>query len=108
MPKKIMYRRELLRAIDAFLEGTPSSLAQAHRTVQRCYAAMHGEDVTLNDITWGFFIKALTDSVYYTSEPFLREAREMLLGHASRPIARTIFGHDYRPFFTADEGALYD
>ena len=85
MPKKIMYRRELLRAVDAFLEGTPSSLAQAHRIIQHCNAAICEEEAreTLNDIIWGFTITALTDSVFYTSEIFLREAREMLLGRVT-------------------------
>lgn len=108
MSQKIIYRKELLRAVDAFLEGTSASLAQAHRIIQRCYAAMQfGEEVTLNDIIWDSFVRELTDSVFYTSETFLREAREMLLGHASQPIARTIFGNDYRPFFTTDEEQLY-
>jgi hypothetical protein len=107
--RKVIYRKALLEVVEAFLEGNPASVERAHRIVKRCYAALgrEYEPVTLNDITWGMFIKALTDSVFYESEEFLRETREILLGRSPRNIARTIFREDYRVYFTPEEEQWY-
>jgi hypothetical protein len=109
MPKKIIYRKQLLRAIEAFLEGTPVSRDRAQRIIHRCYAATYNEEKkwTLDQIIWGFLIKALTDSVYYESEAFLQETRELLLGHSVQNVTRTIFMDDYRVYFTPDEAEWY-
>jgi hypothetical protein len=108
VPKKWKYRKALLQAIEAFLEGTPSALERAQRIIQRCYTSLGSEDErSLNYILWGAFITPLTDSVYYEHEPFLRETRDVLLGSSSRHIARTIFKEDYRTSFTTDEEHWY-
>src|SRR5262249_32775994 len=54
-------------------------------------------------LIWDYYITPLTDSEFYESEAYLRETREILLGHSSQNIARTILSEDFRPFFTADE-----
>jgi hypothetical protein len=86
------YRRQLLQAVEAFLEVTPSSRVRAQRIIQRCFATIRNEakEATLDQIIWGSFIRALTDSVYYESETYLRETHEILFGHPSQNIARTI------------------
>ncbi len=109
MPRKTRYRRTLLKAVEAFLEGSPVSREHAHRIVKRCYAALNREKepVTLNAIIWGAFIKALTDSVFYESEPFLRQTQQILQGHAPGTIARTAFKEDYRVYFTREDEQWY-
>jgi hypothetical protein len=107
--KKIVYRKALLRAIDAFLEGTSSSHIRAKRIIQRCYVAKGGEEnhMTLNSILWSAFIVPLTDSIFYENKQFLRETREKLLGNSSQNITRTIFRTNYRVYFTTDEAQWY-
>lgn len=70
MSRSMIYRRQLLRAVDAFLEGTPSAHVRAQRSIQRCQVAIGNEakEATLDQLIWGSFIRALTDSVYYESE----------------------------------------
>src|SRR5215510_8439354 len=103
--RSMIYRRQLLRAVDAFLEGTPSARVRAQRIIQRCLAEIHSEakGSTLDQLIWDYYITPLTDSEFYESEAYLRETREILLGHSSQNIARTILSEDFRPFFTADE-----
>ena len=77
--------------------------------MKRCYAALgrEQEPVTLNDIIWGAFIQALTDSVFYESEQFLRQTQQTLQGHSPGNIARTVFKEDYRVYFTREEEQWY-
>jgi hypothetical protein len=63
--------------------------------------------VTLNAIIWGALIKALTDSIFYESEPFLRQTQQTLQGHAPGTIARTVFKEDYQVYFTQEEAQWY-
>lgn len=110
MARRILYRKQLLKAVEAFLEGTPSSLVQAHRIIHRCYVDINSEAkrATLDDIVWHFFVVALTDSVFYENIRFLQETRQKLLGHSSSTISSiAIFGNDYRGDFTADEAEWY-
>jgi len=101
----MIYRRQLLRAVEAFLEGTPSARVRAQRIMQRCEAALYSEakKSTLDRIIWNFYVLALTDSEFYESEEFLQETREILRGQSSQNIARTVISEDFRPSFTADE-----
>jgi hypothetical protein len=105
MSRSMIYWRQLLRAVDAFLEGTPSARVRAQRIIQRCYAAIHTEakESTLDQIIWNFYVAPLTDSLFYESEAYKRETRGILLGQSSQNIARTILSEDFRPSFTADE-----
>ncbi|MDQ2905317.1 MAG: hypothetical protein ABI456_09660 [Ktedonobacteraceae bacterium] len=103
------YRKQLLLAVEAFLEGTPSSHLRAQRILQRCEQALWSEarEATFDRMIWGFYAQALTDSVFYESESYLQETRATLLGEATQPIARTVTSDDFRPYFTADEAEWY-
>lgn len=109
MPRKIIYRRQLIQAAEAFLERTPAAHRRAQNIIRRCSAALRSEEkrVRLDDIIWGSFVKALTDSVFYENEQFLRETREILLGRSSRNIAQTVFSEDYQIYFTTNEAEWY-
>jgi hypothetical protein len=109
MSRRIMYRRQLFLAIDAFLERMPSACVRAQHIIQRCKIAINAEEkrLTLDHIIWHFFIQALTDSVYYENEEFLHTTREMLRGHDLRNVVRTVCSDDYRVYFTADERAWH-
>ncbi len=103
------YRKQLLLAVEAFLEATPSSHLRAQHILQRCKQALWSEakEATLDRMIWGFYAQALTDSVFYESESYLRETRAILLGEATQPIARTVTSDDFRPYFTSDEAEWY-
>ncbi len=109
MPGRIVYRRQLLRAVEAFLEGTASSREHGQRIVGRCEKAIHAQArlLTLDQIIWSGFIQALTDSVYSQSLEYLREVREILHGHAPQHVGRVGFHQDFRGTFTADEAEWY-
>jgi hypothetical protein len=73
-------RRSLLVAVDAFLEASPASLANAHRLIVRCdryHASIH---YTLDGMVWGGPIGAPTDSVFYENPATLRAHRALLTG----------------------------
>jgi hypothetical protein len=111
MPRKIVYRRQLLQAVEAFLEGAPASRIRAQRRIQRCYDEINSEAkrATLDEIVWSFLIVALTDSIFSEDRTFLQEARNMLLGNASS-LSRSriaVLGADYRASLSADETAWY-
>ena len=67
MSKKIIYRNQLLSAIEAFLERTSAATMRVHRIIERCSLAINGED-TLDNFIWSFYFQALKDSVYFESE----------------------------------------
>lgn len=92
----------LLTAVDSFIEGSPASVAKAHRLVDRCYAARRF--VTLDEIVWGGIIAALTDSVFYTNLPTLHEYRS-LLSEGSAEIHRAYLNFDFSSKFTPKERA---
>lgn len=104
------YRKQLLQAVEAFLEGTPSALIRAQRIIRRSSTALFNEEkaLTLDWIVWERFFSKLTDSVFYEDEEFLRETWEMLLGHSSQNIASQVFSEDLRSCFTTDEAEWYD
>jgi hypothetical protein len=109
MSSGMIYRRQLLQAVDAFLEGTPSARVRAQRIIQRCFAAIHSEakESTLDKLIWNNYVTPLSDSDFYESEAYLRETREILLGQSPQNIARRILSEDFRPAFTADEAEWY-
>lgn len=116
MPRQINYRKQLLRAIDAFLEGTPASIARGKRIVKRCHKALSPSyfeeppTFTLDSIIWDSYFYRLTDSVYYTSQEYLEEIRQYVLGIPlyENERERVFIQHDFRPQFTPDETAWYN
>ncbi|HZO70595.1 MAG TPA: hypothetical protein VFB60_00220 [Ktedonobacteraceae bacterium] len=109
MSRNINYRKQLLQAVKAFLEGTPASLTHAQQIIKQCYDEIHAEakEATLDRLFWDPFIVPLTDSVYYKDNTYLREMRRMLLGDAPPISTRTIMRDDFRSKFTADEMEWY-
>lgn len=109
MPERNSYRRQVLQAIESFLEGTPSSRVQAQHSIQHCFAELHTEAMedTLDRMIWRSFVAPLTDSVYYESEEYLREVREILRGQSLQNLATIGIGDDFRPSFTAEEAEWY-
>ena len=116
MPRKIIYRKQLIRTIDAFLEGTPASMARGQRIVKRCHKALSPSYLeepptfTLDSIIWDSYFHPLTDSVFYTSQEYLEEIRRTILGYPPDENTRERFFilHDFRPQFTPDETAWYN
>jgi hypothetical protein len=110
MQRKGSYQKRLLEAVETFLEGSSTSQTQAHDSIQRWVAEMQSltRNLTLDDILWGSFVIALTDSVFYESEAYLQDTRELLLGHASRNRFTAVFTEDYHPYFTMDEVEWYE
>lgn len=100
MPRPLNIRRTLLTAVDAFIEGSPASLAKAHRLVARCDHACR--TFTLNNVVWGRFISALMDSYFYEDAPTLRKYRS-LLAAGSHEIYRKYLNHDFAWVFTPEE-----
>jgi hypothetical protein len=116
MSRKIIYRKQLLRAIDAFLEGTPASIARGKSIVKRCQKTLgtsffeEPPTFTLDSIIWDSYFHPLTDSLYYTSQEYLEETRRTILGYPPYENTRERFfiQHDFRPQFTPDETAWYN
>lgn len=109
MTIKISYRKQLLRAVEAFLEGTPSADMQALRIIHRARTTLHTEEkaLTIDWIVWTLLFSKLSDSVYFKNKEFLQETREMALGHSSQNIASQVFREDLRSCFTTDEAEWY-
>lgn len=109
MPESIRYRQRLLYAVDAFLQGTPSSLVQGQKIIEACYSALSGasQRFTLNGLIWSSLVHSLTDSVFFTSREYLLEARKCLQGYPSMRQEKVFIKHDFRPLLTPDEAEWY-
>lgn len=109
MLERADYRSLLLTIVDAFLEGTPASLARAH-SLKDILLRFHDRKpwtTTLDDMVWGDYVLMLSDSVYYRSEEFLRETRT-LLAQGSPDFHRAYLNYDCRPVFTPAEQEWLD
>ena len=102
MARPLNIRHTLLVAVNDFIEGSPASLAKAHRLVARCYAVRRF--VTLDEVVWGGIIMALTDSDFYTHLPTLHEYRS-ILSTGSSEIHRAYLNHDFHRVFMPEERA---
>ncbi len=110
MTEPLLYRQQILRAVDAFLEGTPASIAQGQRIINHCHAALrtNAQRSTLDGLIWDSYAYPLTDSVYFMSQGYLQEIRQILCGLPSAKGRDNIFiTRDFRPFLTADEAEWY-
>lgn len=100
----------MLRAVEAFLENSPSAHKRAQRIIQHFYHAINDDTryLSIDQIVWSFFFSALTDSVFYEDGRFLQETRKELLGQTPHGISNAaVFHEDYRPSFTAEETEWY-
>jgi hypothetical protein len=104
LARRVNFRRTLLAAVDAFNEGTPTSIAKAHRLVQRCDAAR--QFTTLDEIVWGGIISSLSDSLFYEYAPALLKFRT-LITKGSNEVHRAYLNYDFRDDFTQVEQDWY-
>jgi hypothetical protein len=106
MKRPLNYRRQLVKAVDLFLQQTPDAQARAHRIVRRCQNARKLS--SLDDIVWGRTISMLTDSIYYQENVAnLPTLRDLLVGKSSTR-ARTYINADFRNEFTPNELLVLD
>lgn len=96
------YRSLLLTIVDAFLEGTPVSLARAHSLTSTLLLFRNRNPQTLDSVVWGGYVSMLIDFEFYESEEFLRETRAFL-AQGSPNIHRAYLNFDYRSDFTPAE-----
>ncbi|HEU5375781.1 MAG TPA: hypothetical protein VFV38_10110 [Ktedonobacteraceae bacterium] len=109
MRESTEYRKRLLLVVEAFLERTPASRAEALHLLQPCLVVLRKDvqEVTVNQVIWHPLVDALADANYYEQESFLRETRDVLLGHSSQHLARTVLSDDFRSSFMASEAEWY-
>lgn len=100
-----MYRKHLLSAVEAFLQGTPASIAQGQQMIEQCYSALNtpSQRFTLNGLIWRELAHPLTDSVFFTSQEYLLETRKALQGFPSKVGQKIFIKRDLRLYMTADE-----
>ncbi|HEU5381649.1 MAG TPA: hypothetical protein VFV38_40020, partial [Ktedonobacteraceae bacterium] len=65
------------------------------------------QELTVDQVIWHPLVDTLADANYYEHEPFLRETRDVLLGHSSQHLAKTIVSDDFRSSLTANEAEWY-
>lgn len=104
MLESAAYRNLLLTIVDAFLEGTPNSLARAHSLADTLLPFRDRKPwiTTLDTMVWGGYVLMLGDRVFFESEEFLCETRT-LLSQGAPDIHRAYLNYDFRPKFTAAE-----
>ncbi|HEU5383543.1 MAG TPA: hypothetical protein VFV38_49710 [Ktedonobacteraceae bacterium] len=109
MPERIVYRKQLLLVIEAFLKRTPASRAEALHLLQPCRVALRkdAQEMTVDQVIWHPLVDALADANYYENEPFLRKTRDVLLGCSSQHLAKTILSDDFRSSLTSTEAEWY-
>src|SRR5450432_1850294 len=110
MPEPIIYRKQVLRAVEAFLQGTPTSIAQGQQIIEQCHSALQTDSqrATLDGLIWDSYVYPLTDSVYFMSQKYLHAIRQILLGFPSSKERGKIFiTRDFRSYLTADETEWY-
>jgi hypothetical protein len=76
--KPINYRHMLLRALEAFKEGTPSSIEKGRQIAQKCASSI--DNSTLSGLIWGQMATSLTDSIFYTNDDFLARTHAIVSG----------------------------
>lgn len=100
MPKSLDYRRRLLNVVNAYLDPADASHGRADRLIARLYHDHFSRNSqTVNDLVWGGFVQALTDSEFSENAEYLRQTRETL-AHGSPEIHRAYLSYDFRPDFT--------
>lgn len=109
MPEPLIYRKQVLSAVEAFLQGTPASIAQGQEMINSCYSMLWegSQRFTLDGLIWRSFVHPLTDSVYFTSQEYLQEIRNILQGFPSKERWKIFIKQDFRPYLTADEAEWY-
>jgi hypothetical protein len=109
MPEYLSYRKQVLHAVDAFLQGTPASLSQGQQIIEQCSTALGADSqrFTLDGLIWRSFVHPLTDSVFFTSREYLLELRSALLGFPIKARNKILVKQDFRPYLTPIEAEWY-
>src|SRR5690349_5032087 len=94
MARRTDYRRALLRAVNGFLEGSPDSIARAHRVIKRCHQRLLDRLLTMDEVIWGPLADWLTDSLFYEDRDYLTDLRALLSGE-SRRTQRIYVSYDF-------------
>jgi hypothetical protein len=109
MPDYLSYRKQVLHALDAFVQGTPASLSQGQRIIEQCWTTL-GADAqrfTLDGLIWRSILHPLTDSLFFTSQEYLQELRKVLLGFPAKARNTIFVKQDFRPYLTPTETGWY-
>src|SRR5215469_3198238 len=109
MPNYLSYRKQVLHAVDAFLQGTPASLSQGQQIIEQCWTALGADSqrFTLDGLIWRSLVHPLTDSVFFMSQDYLLELRSVLLGFPAQAHNKILVQHDFRPYLTPIEAEWY-
>jgi hypothetical protein len=109
MPEPLSYRKQVLHAVDAFLRGTPASISQGQHLVDECLKALRADlhRFALDGLIWRSLLHPLTDSIFFTSQEYLQELRNVLLGLPAQARNRIFIKQDFRPYLTPTEAQWY-
>ena len=109
MPEHLSYRKQVLQAVNAFLQGTPVSLSQGQQIIEECFTTLReaSQRFTFDGLIWSSFVQALTDSIFFTSREYLLELRSVLLGFPGKERNKIFVKQDFRPYLTSTEAEWY-
>lgn len=109
MSDQIIYRKSLLDAVEAFLQGTSSSIVRGQKVIEQCLSGLRADEqeFTLNGLIWRSVAHPLIDSVYFTSQEYLLEIRQLLQGLPSKAQKKLFIAQDFRSYLTEDEAEWY-
>lgn len=109
MGQKIGYRKQLLLAVEAFLEATPDSMQRGHQMIRTGLDAISCEEteLTVDWFLWYDFLHSLTDSVFYKGKTYLQDVSNLLQGKQPQLLQRFIYQEDFRPYFTEHDKEWY-
>ena len=109
MRQTIAYRKQLLFAVEAFLEATPDSMERGHQIIRTCLDEISREEIrlTLDWFLWYGFLHSLTDLVFYKEKRYLQDVSHLLQGKQPQLLERYIYQEDFRPYFTERDQEWY-
>jgi hypothetical protein len=109
MGQTIAYRKQVLLAVEAFLEATPDSMERGHQIIRTYLDEISREEtwLTLDWFLWYRFLHCLTDLVFYKEKRYLQEVSNLLRGKQPQLLRRYIYGEDFRPYFTEHDQEWY-
>lgn len=112
MTRRLNYRKAVLSAVDAFLQGDPEHVATGKALLKTCERTLIPWSV--NSLLWGELLGTLSDSIYYRDPSYLRTIRTSLR-HGDSVWHRIYVLHDFQKELSANEDrwhqaliALYD
>jgi hypothetical protein len=109
MGQTIVYRKQVLLAVEAFLEATPDSIERGHQIIRTYLDEISREEMylTLDWFLWYDFLYCLTDLVFYKEKRYLQEVSNLLQGKQPQLLQSCIYQEDFRPYFTERDQEWY-